>query len=133
VLRYNIEYFDIQIRPTLFIVVTQNSRPTTLKFNNDSAFCVKCLFCERLRSSEGSVLAFSTPVRGFKPGRTRRILGAKKILSTPSFGGEVDLRHVKIPNGKITRHFSSIVPPFAPRISRVVEDVEASSGKSGNF
>ena len=37
----------------------------------------------------GSVLAFSTQVRGFKPGGSHRILRAKKILSTPSFGGEV--------------------------------------------
>ena len=44
---------------------------------------------ERLRWSRGSVLAFSTEVRGFKPGRSRRIFRAKKILSTPSFGGEV--------------------------------------------
>ena len=43
----------------------------------------------RLRWSRGSVLAFSTQVRGFKPGRSRRIFRAKKILSTPSFGGEV--------------------------------------------
>jgi len=36
------------------------------------------------------LLAFSTQVRGFKPGRSRRIFRAeKKILSTPSFGGEV--------------------------------------------
>jgi hypothetical protein len=39
--------------------------------------------------SRGSVLAFSTQVRGFKPGRSRRIFRAKKILSTPSFRGEV--------------------------------------------
>ena len=44
---------------------------------------------ERLRWSRGSVLAFSTEVRGFKPGRNRRIFRAKKILSTPSFGGGV--------------------------------------------
>ena len=37
----------------------------------------------------GSVLAFSTQVRGFKPGRSRRIFQGEKILSTPSFGGEV--------------------------------------------
>ena len=37
----------------------------------------------------GSVLAFSTQVRGFKPGRSRRIFRAKKWFSTPSFGGEV--------------------------------------------
>ena len=43
-----------------------------------------------LRWSRGSVLAFSTQVRGFKPGRSRRIFfRAKKILSTRSFGGEV--------------------------------------------
>ena len=35
------------------------------------------------------MLAFSTKVRGFKPGRSRRIFRAKKIPSTPSFGGEV--------------------------------------------
>ena len=48
-----------------------------------------CSVPQRLRWSRGSVLAFSTQVRGFKPGRSRRIFRAKKILSTPSFGGEV--------------------------------------------
>ena len=43
----------------------------------------------QLRWSRGSVLAFSTQVRGFKPGRSRRIFRGEKILSTPSFGGEV--------------------------------------------
>jgi hypothetical protein len=34
-----------------------------------------------------ATLAFSTQVRGIKPGRSRRIFkGEKKILSTPSFG-----------------------------------------------
>ena len=42
-----------------------------------------------LRWSRGSVLAFSTQVRGFKPGRSRRIFSGEKIPSTPSFGGEV--------------------------------------------
>ena len=36
-----------------------------------------------------SVLAFGTQVRGFKPGRSRRIFKGEKILSTPSFRGEV--------------------------------------------
>jgi len=45
----------------------------------------------RLRWSRSSVLAFSTQVCGFKPCRSRRIFRAKKILSTPSFGGEVKL------------------------------------------
>ena len=35
------------------------------------------------------VLAFGTQVRGYKPGRSRRIFKGEKILSTPSFGGEV--------------------------------------------
>jgi len=43
----------------------------------------------RLRWSRGSVLAFGTQVRGFKLGRSHRIFKGKKILSTPSFGGEV--------------------------------------------
>ena len=37
----------------------------------------------------GSVLAFSTQVRGFKPSWSRQIFKGEKILSTPSFGGEV--------------------------------------------
>ena len=32
---------------------------------------------------------FGTQVRGFKPGRSRRIFQGEKILSTPSFGREV--------------------------------------------
>ena len=44
---------------------------------------------KRLRWSRGSVLAFGTEVRGFKPGRSRLIFLGEKILSTPSFGGEV--------------------------------------------
>ena len=43
---------------------------------------------ERLRWSRGSVLAFSTQVRGFKPGQSRRIFRAKKKSSArlPSEG-----------------------------------------------
>ena len=61
-----------------------------------SGIIMKLLHIEidRLRWSRGSVLAFGTQVRGFKPDRSRRIFKGKKILSTPSFGGE-DLRHVK--------------------------------------
>jgi hypothetical protein len=43
----------------------------------------------RLRWSRGSVLVFGTQVRGFAPGRNRRIFMAKNILSPPSFGGEI--------------------------------------------
>ena len=35
------------------------------------------------------MLAFGTQVRGFKPGRSRRNFKDEKILSSPSFGGEV--------------------------------------------
>ena len=47
------------------------------------------IFNERLQWCRGSVLAFSTQVRGFKPGWSRRIFKGEKILSMPSFGGEV--------------------------------------------
>jgi hypothetical protein len=36
-----------------------------------------------------SLLAFGTQVLVFKPGRSRRIFKGEKILSMPSFGGEV--------------------------------------------
>ena len=45
---------------------------------------------EEIRWSKDSVLAVGTRVRGFAPGRSRQIFKAKKILSTPSFGGEVN-------------------------------------------
>jgi hypothetical protein len=44
---------------------------------------------KRTRWSRGCVLAFSTQVRGFKPGRSRWIFQGEKFLSTTSFGGEV--------------------------------------------
>ena len=34
------------------------------------------------------MLAFGTQIRGYAPGRSRRIFRGQKILSTPSFGGE---------------------------------------------
>jgi hypothetical protein len=36
-----------------------------------------------------SALAFGTQVRGFKPGRSRRIFQGEKIVTAPSFGREV--------------------------------------------
>ena len=51
-------------------------------------YVIYCIL-QWLRWSRGSVLAFGTHVRGFTPGRSRRIFRAKKILSTPSFGREV--------------------------------------------
>ena len=71
------------------------------------------------------MLASGIRVRGFKPGRSRRIFRGEKILSMPSFGGEVkplslvvNLRHVKEPKSdvevatfaKILDHFSPIGP-----------------------
>ena len=44
---------------------------------------------KRLRWSRGSVLAFGTQVRRFKPTRSLWIFQGEKILSTPSFGREV--------------------------------------------
>ena len=43
----------------------------------------------QLQWSKGSVMTFGTQVRGFKPGRSRWTFQGEKILSTPSFGGEV--------------------------------------------
>ena len=90
------------------------------------------------------MLAFGTQVRGFKPGRSRRIFQGEKILSTPSFGGEVK---PSVPcrrfaackrflnatwksgiSGKIHRPFlAHMVPPLATRISG-----ETTSGESWN-
>ena len=66
---------------------------------------------DRLRWSRGSVLAFGTQVRGFKPGRSRRIFKGEKIFSTPSFGGEVEFLD------EICRNISRPrrVPPSAAR------------------
>jgi hypothetical protein len=62
---------------------------------------------ERLHCSRGSVLAFGTPSsRGSNPAEAVEFFREKKkILSTPSFGGEIkavlshvaDLWHVKEP------------------------------------
>ena len=88
----------------------------------------------RLRRSRGSVLAFGTQVRGFKPDRSRWIFQGEKILSTPSFGGEVkpsvpcrrftackrslNLRGSRAFSGKIHRPFlAHVVPPLAAAIS----------------
>jgi hypothetical protein len=95
--------------------------------------------------SRGSVLAFSTQVCGFKPSWSHRIFKGEKILSTSSFGGEEkllvpDFRLVKDPwmvwKSSLQQNywttFSPIVTPFAARISRIIVDVAAPSGKSGN-
>jgi hypothetical protein len=78
-----------------------------------------------------SMLASGTQVRGFKPGRSRRIFRAKKSLAClPSEGKQsrrshvADLRHVKEPYNyrgsrscrlNLIGHFSPIVPSLANR------------------
>jgi hypothetical protein len=47
-------------------------------FSSSAIKLANLIFNKRLRWSRGSVLAFGTQVRGFKPGRSRRILRAKK-------------------------------------------------------
>jgi hypothetical protein len=49
------------------------------------------------------MLAIWLKVRGFKPGRGRRILTATEIRSTTSFGGQVK---PSVPWGKILQHFN---------------------------
>jgi hypothetical protein len=67
-----------------------------------------------------SVLASGTQDREFKPGRSRQIFQGEKILSMPSFGGEVKLsdsclRFVACKRTlhlmtKFVGHFSPIIP-----------------------
>jgi hypothetical protein len=86
---------------------------------------------KRLRWSGGGILASVNQVRGFEPGRSHRIFQGEKILSIPSFGGEVKpsvpcrrFAACKRPLqvawdspfvGTITGNFSPIVPPFTAR------------------
>ena len=66
-------------------------RSSTELYINSRDLCLNevSLLSQRLRWSRGSVLVFGTQIRGFKPGRSRRIFQGEKILSTPSFGREV--------------------------------------------
>ena len=109
-------------------------------------FCAEIkVLSQRLRWSRGSVLAFGTQVRGFKPGRSRRTFQGEKILSTPSFGEEVkpsvpcriftackrflNVTWKSVISGKIHRPFlAHIIPPLATRISG-----ETTSGESWNI
>jgi hypothetical protein len=94
----------------------------------------------RFRWSGGNMLASDTKVRRFEP---------EKILSMPSFGGEVKpsvscrrfsacKRSLQMAwnspfGGKITGHFSPTVPLTLLEVSRVVVGVGAPGGASGNF
>ena len=54
-----------------------------------SRHTIECnVVCKRLRWSGGSVLAFGTQVRWFKPGRSHRIFRAKKSSSRLSSEGK---------------------------------------------
>ena len=66
--------------------------------------------------SRGSVLAFGTQVRGFKPGRSRWIFKGEKILSTPSFGGEVK---PSVP----CRRFAACKRSLELRGSRILDEI----------
>ena len=60
-----------------------------MHLSNNVQYSSSVSHSQRLRWSRGSVLAFGTQVRGFKPDRSRWIFQGEKILSTPSFTGEV--------------------------------------------
>jgi len=77
-------------RNTLFKIKIKNIK-RHFSAESPSFFLLLTFNPNRLRWSRGSVLAFGTQVRGFNPGRSRRIFKGEKILSTPSFGGEVKL------------------------------------------
>jgi hypothetical protein len=131
-----------------FKLLTATCEVTTIQREHVVAFpwqqwlreCVTILHCaysvrKWLRWSRGSVLAFDTQVRGFKPANLD--FSGEKILSTPSFGGEVKpsvpcraLWHVKelkrdvevVTFGKLLGHFSPIVPHSAAGFASVASD-----------
>ena len=69
-----------------------------------------------LQGTAASVLTFGTQVRGFKPGRSRRIFKGEKILSTPSFGGEVK---PSVP----CRRFAACKRSLELRGSRILDEI----------
>jgi len=90
------------------------------------------------------MLAFSTQVHGFKPDQSCRIFKGEKILSTPSFGGEVkpsvpcrrfvackrSLNGVEVViSAKLPDNILAHSPTSAAGISHVVSDVEAPGGE----
>ena len=101
----------------------------------------------RLRWSRGSVLPQVPNFAGSNPAEAFRIFQGEKILSTPSYGGDVkplvpcrrctackrSLNGVEVAIlAKFRNFLAHIVPPFATRIFRVVIGVEAPGGESGN-
>jgi hypothetical protein len=80
---------SVWIYSSIFSPVPTSDSFTNFEINLNSKLRLVYTVIMRLQWSRGSVLAFSTQVRGFKPGRNLRKNKTKKILSTPSFGGEV--------------------------------------------
>ena len=92
------------------------------------------------------MLAFGTQVRGFKPGRRRRIFKGEKIFSTPSFGGEVKpsvpcrrfaacKRSLELRGSRILDEFCRILAHeefHLPLLELASLDVKAPSGEGGN-
>jgi hypothetical protein len=113
---------------------TPSLAPYVVKLSTTNT-CVNC----RAGGLVVSILASGTQVRGFKP---------EKILSMPSFGGEVKPSVPRrsfaackrslngVENASFRQNYrtpvSPTVPPYVTRSARVVGDVEASGGESGN-
>ena len=94
-----------------------------------------------------SMLASGTQDRGFDPGRSRRIFGAKKSTACLPWEGSKAVSHVADLRGmsknpgftwksksqaKLTGHFSPVIPSFANRGLSCRLHVEAPRGESGN-
>jgi hypothetical protein len=71
---------SVKFKPISDVSVTFRTSHSTLVYVTPA---------KTFRWTRGSVLAFGTQVRGFKPGRSHQIFKGEKILSTPSFVKEV--------------------------------------------
>ena len=94
-----------------------------------------------------NMLASGTQVRGFDPGRSRRIFRAKKSTACLPWGGSKAVSHVADLRGmsknpgftwkskshaKLTGHFSPVIPSLADRGLSCRLYVEAPRGESGD-
>jgi hypothetical protein len=77
-------WYATYFRPNKNKYIKKHDDNVTVIYELHCNTCIKWLW-----RSRGSVRAFSTQVRGFKPSRSHQIFKGEKILSTPSFGGEV--------------------------------------------
>ena len=136
----NVLFFVLFVSTVLFFVLFMSIVLFFVLFVSIVLFCVlfvcKCVlyYCHRvttqlqltnisyhityhrLRWSRGSVLVFGTQVRGFKPGRSRRIFKGEKILSTPSIGGEIK---PSVP----CRRFAAYERSLELRGSRILDEI----------